>query len=248
MNSLNGVARLPSDTPITVVSTRTTDHLPRDGRRASAIPGGPATYIPIVLDDLHQPWTLLTGERTDVTVVHDATGEDYIIPALPRITLPTHAPSRIVVVSPIMQEVDAEQIASWDAHLFVDVQGFVRVANRRFQDVDKLFDLHRLIERSTVIKAGREEVARLTPGSQQALLGTPLLLTGGAAGATLIIDGLEHRIPAGHMEIDHAIGAGDMMLACFAVQVLRGASPVEAAHVASAYVNQVLKSRVNATG
>jgi len=248
VNSLNGVGRLPSDTSITIVSTRTTDHLPSDGRRASAIPGGPATYIPAVLDDLHQPWMLLTGERTDVTVVHDAAGEDYIIPALPHITLPLHAPSRVVIVSPIMQEVDAERLAEWDAHLFVDVQGFVRVPNTRFQDVDKLFDLHRLIERSTVIKAGREEVARLTPGSQQALHGTPLLLTGGAAGATLIIDGDEHRIPAGRMDIEHAIGAGDMLLACFAVQVLRGASPIEAAHVASAYVKQVLKSRMNATG
>ena len=183
-----------------------------------------------------------------MTLVNDAAGEDYIIPALPHIILPTYAPSKIVVVSPIMQEIDAERIASWDVHLFVDIQGFVRMPNKRFRDVDKLFDLHHLVERAAVIKAGREEVARLTPRSQQALRGTPLLLTGGAAGATLIIDGIEHRIPADHLDIEHAIGAGDMLLACFAVQILRGASPVEGAHIASAYVNQVLRSRMNATG
>lgn len=246
MTNCNDSAHRPHS-PIVIVSTRTRDWLPsRDGRPRIAVPGGPAHYIALALDRLGAPYTLMTGTVADVDVVATANGEAYIIPTLPPIPLPHQLTGSAVILSPIMQEIDAMALPPVDGILAIDLQGFVREPGVSSSNVRRRFPLGPLLRRCDLVKAAERELALLDSDSTDALAGTALLVTGGTRDARLVVDGCETRIPVRPVDVPYAIGAGDIFLAAMTWALIRQRDHVEAAEGAARFTETLLRERATA--
>ena len=228
---------------ITLVATRTTDHLPLADGSVRDIPGGPAYHTGRALDRLGCPYQLFTGAPSHADVVFGPHGEDYIIPAIPLIPLPPRFDTPAVILSPIMQEIDPERLPAYDGYTFVDLQGFVREPMKPFYTVNRHFSLVHLFTRCTLVKAAEAELARLDDASWEALESIVLVETHGSKGCIVRRGGRTTSIPASHVETEETIGAGDMFLAGIAVSMLDGAEPEDAAFKATAFVEGMLRSR-----
>ncbi|MGI8826956.1 MAG: PfkB family carbohydrate kinase [Chloroflexota bacterium] len=228
---------------VTLVSTRTVDCLPEDGRTPKEVPGGPAHYIGTALDQLGCPFTLVTGEVTSVQVVLDEMGEDYLIPRLPLIPLPRRFDTEAVILSPIMQEVDSGEVPEMSGLLAIDLQGFVREPMKPFRDVTRLFSLAHLLDRAGLVKAGEAEVERLDRPSRRALDSCTTMVTRGSRGIILRQRGRERKIAVSRVEAEQTIGAGDTLLAAMVVGLLDGFDVGEAALRASDFASRSLRER-----
>jgi ribokinase len=71
-----------------------------------------------------------------------------------------------------------------------------------------------------------------------------LVVTAGAAGATIIEPGGRSLVRSEHIPVDDPTGAGDVFFATFLAATLGGEKPAEAARSAADHVVQVLRSRV----
>ncbi len=109
----------------------------------------------------------------------------------------------------------------------LDVQGLVR-------DPDGKRDLPRLLSQVDVLQGSEEEFAALLEGEpleafvKRFGLGE-VLITRGARGATLLTAGTRHDVPAAPSTGRHLVGAGDVFLACYLLQRVRGTAPERAA-------------------
>jgi hypothetical protein len=229
---------------ITLVSTRTVDHLPLPGGSGVRdLPGGPATYIGDAFRRLGRPFTLITGELADVQVLPAGEGQEYLIPALPPIPLPDRLEGPAAVISPIIGEVRPERVPPADGLLVIDLQGFVRRPGVPTGESAGLFELSGLLQRAQVVKASQSELGRLTPESLAALDGVLLLDTLGARGLILRDGRRQHRISGRPVEAAHTIGAGDTLLAGFVDALLSGHGPGAAARQAMDFTEAVLRER-----
>src|SRR5437660_8821755 len=197
------------DPRVTLVATRTTDRLPLADGSVREIPGGPAYHTALALDRLDCAYVLFTGPCTDTDVVFGPHGEDYLIPALPTIPLPSRFQTPGVILSPIMQEIDPERLPSYDGYTFVDLQGFVREPMKPFYTVTRHFSLVGLFGRCTLVKAAEPELARLDADSREALERIILVETHGSKGCVVRHGGQATHVPASHVETEETIGAGD---------------------------------------
>lgn len=205
--------------------------------------GGPPSYIRPALRDLGWPCRVVTGVRATVEVIPGPDGEDYVVPLLPTIALPPclHAPA--IILSPIMHEIDIYHLPRFDGLVVADLQGFVRRPNVPSGALGHNVDLLPLLERVDVVKATPAELMALSAPSRQRLSAAVLLLTRGPAGAVVEYAGRTTAVPARPVSGVITIGAGDTFLACFTVEMLRGASPEDAGHAAARFTEGFLESR-----
>ena len=229
---------------VTLVSTNTRDTLTLPGGGRKTIPGGPAFYIGSALRRLGLQCDLLTGDVAEVEVISNPHGEEYIIPALPQIQLPTRVECEALILSPIVREIDANAVPHLDGLLVMDLQGFVREPGVSSGEVTTKFDLADLLARADVVKASESEVERLTPASRDALADTILLTTMGERGALVRCDGRECFVPAELVHTPYTIGAGDSYLAGFTAALLEGCPPVRAAEKAARFTEDILRQRI----
>jgi sugar/nucleoside kinase (ribokinase family) len=229
--------------PIILISTQTVDHLPLADGRVRDIAGGPATYIGDALRRLGRPFTLITGEHADVQVIPGDAGQEYVIPRLQPIELPSRLSCPACIISPIIGEVPPESIPPVDGLLVIDLQGFVRTPGMPTSHWSRQFDLAPLIKRSDVIKASPSELARITPASRAALTHTLLLETLGEDGLILHDGAGRVRVPAQPVSSAHTIGAGDTLLAAFVDGMLEGLPPPDAASRAVDFTETILRER-----
>lgn len=241
-----GVEReLSHPVKVILVSTRTLDRLPLpDGTGYRELPGGPAHYIGESLERLNCPYRLITGERAIVEVIPGPTGEEYVIPSLPHIPLPSVLRAPAVILSPIIGEIDPTRVPAVDGLLVIDLQGFVREPSRSTGESGRLFELAGLLERADIVKASSAELKRLSAESRAALKGCVVLNTRGAEGAMLLRGGARHFVAANPVDAPHTIGAGDAFLAAFVSAILNDHEPVGAAGEATSFVEKILRERI----
>lgn len=227
---------------ILLVSTHTIDRIHGRGPVRS-IPGGPAHYIGRALDRLGRRWRLITGEPVNVDAYAGPDGDEYVIPEIPFIALPPRLAAGAVILSPVLQEIDPLTVPPVDGLLVVDLQGFVRLPGISTATVDCTFDLAHLLVRADVVKAGSDEIERLTQQSREALRRTVVLETLGSRGA--VIHSGESRIDVPALPVPDAltIGAGDTYLAAFVDALLDRASLEEAGRFAARFTEAVLRER-----
>lgn len=230
---------------ITLVSTYTIDRiaLPDGGFRE--LPGGPAYYCGKALDRLRRPYDVVTGEIARVSVISRASGEEYIIPALPVIELPPRFDAAAVILSPIMGEVNPVNVPPAAGLVAIDLQGFVRQPGVPTGSGRRRYEIASLLARADFVKASPEELGRLTDTSGRALSGTWVLTTMGADGILLRRGRREVHIPVRPVRTTHTIGAGDIFLAAFVSAVLSGASPEDSAAKAARFTSAMLEERLN---
>jgi sugar/nucleoside kinase (ribokinase family) len=113
----------------------------------------------------------------------------------------------------------------------LDVQGLVREPHGKR-------DLPRLLPQVDVLQVSEEESGALLEGepleafAKRFGLGE-VLITRGALGATLLTAGTRYEVRAAPSTGRHRIGAGDVFLACYLLQRVRGAAPERAAEWAA---------------
>ena len=228
---------------VTLVSTNTRDTLTLPGGSRKTIPGGPALYIGAALRRLGLQCELLTGDVAEVEVISTPHGEEYVIPALPPIQLPTRLECAALILSPIVREIDPGAVPEVEGLLVLDLQGFVRVPGVSSGDVTTKFDLVDLLVRADVVKASESELGRLTDASRAALADSILLTTMGERGAVVRCKGRECFVPARLVQTPYTIGAGDSYLAGFTAALLDGCDPNQAAEKAARFTEAVLRQR-----
>lgn len=230
------------DTPeVILVSTLTVDKVPHPEGGFRDVPGGPGTYLGQALTVLGCGHHLITGERAIVRVQWTNGGEEYVIPALPPIPLPAPLEARAVILSPIMREIDPHGVPHVDGLLVIDLQGFVREPSRPSGTVSHVFELTDLLEKADIVKASREELARLTGSSRASLDNRILLETHGRHGTVVHVRGKACHVPARPVDVADTIGAGDSYLAAFVVSLIDGATPEDAAAFAARFTEDWLR-------
>jgi hypothetical protein len=228
---------------ITLISTRTCDVMTLPDGSTRRLPGGPAHYMGRAFERLGVPCDLITGELAHVTVLSTPHGEEYVIPALAEIPLPERLPST-TIMSPIVREINPHAVPPVDGLLIIDLQGFVREPGVSSGEVTARFELADLLARCDVVKAAEHELERLNDESRAALDGGILLTTLGERGALLRQRNREVYVPANPVRTPYTIGAGDTYVAAFAVALVRGCDPLEAAERAARFTEEVLRERM----
>jgi pfkB family carbohydrate kinase len=229
---------------VTLVATHTTDRVPMPDGGFVALPGGPAHYVGRALERLRCPYHLITGETVTVEVQRTPSGEQYVIPSLPLIPLPERLHGAAVILSPIMQEIEAVELPEIDGILIVDLQGFVRRPMQPTESEGEKFDLVHLFRRADFVKASEGELHRLDSRSLAALERRTLIITRGDRGAIVRRGGNQEMIPAEPVSATQTIGAGDSFLAAFARALVLGKGTIEAAHSAARFTEEVLRERL----
>jgi len=205
------------------------------------IPGGPARYAGAALERLGCRHQIVTGEVAHVDVLLDERGEQYVIPALPLISMPDPLPGDAAILSPIMREIDPDQVPRCDGILALDLQGFVREPLKPSGSRGQSVDLVGLLARADVVKASKDELSRLTEPSLRTLDKALLLETQGMRGAVLRHRGREEFVPACPVRAQLTIGAGDNFLAAFVYHLVRGCGPLAACVSAARFTEEFLR-------
>ncbi|MGH2441598.1 MAG: PfkB family carbohydrate kinase, partial [Chloroflexota bacterium] len=218
--------------------------LPLPDGRIREIPGGPATYIGGALRRLGFACRMITGEHVLVDVLRGDHGEEYVIPAIPKIALPPTFDTEAVILSPIIREIDPDAVPEVKGMLVLDLQGFVRQPGRSSAEAAGEYELGSLLRRASVVKASPNELERLTEASRQAMPSTCLLvITHGVEGLTVRFDGGEQFLPALPIRAPYTIGAGDTLLAGIVTGLLQKRPPLEAVERSMRFTEVVLKER-----
>ena len=203
---------------ITVISSYARDVV-RDGTRIEVREGGPARFITELLMRYQKPYELLTGDR--ITVQIDLSREESLVSSDARIA---HTAIKTpVLVSTILREFD---LPSLRVPYAVDIQGYVR-------DGTTLGGKKRLSEPALksawLVKGTRREFAFvdrrfLAPHAT-------LLITDGSRGFE--VQGTKRfYLKADRIDASDTIGAGDTLFASFALGLLDGMCPYDAARQA----------------
>ncbi len=237
---------------ITLVSTHTRDHMPStSGQGTVEMPGGPAHYIGQALERLNWPYRLITGQVPIVEVIPRPEGEEYIIPPIERIPLPSRLEGDAVVLSPVIGEIDAAAVPPTEGMLVIDVQGFVREPSKPSGTASRRFNLRDLFRRAAIVKGAHHELALLDDESRAELKNIVLITTRGRHGSVVRDCGREHLVPARYIPITNTVGAGDTYLAGFVCAFLGGCSAaeagVEAARFTETFLEERLRSEESAT-
>lgn len=202
---------------------------------------GPARYLNETLSRLAVPFTVYVGARpADVRIDVVDGVECGRIERVDPISVPTPLTADASIVSTLLDEFPINRLPDLPGLVALDVQGFVRSpgGGRRMWSLDPaawpLLD---------VVKAAEYELPFLPDAfirSQQLRI---LFITRGARGATLWDHGTPHDIAAKPVDVPHALGAGDALLAAFVVRTLRGMAAPDAGRFAAQVVHDMLVER-----
>lgn len=215
--------------PITVVSTYTIDVLLNErGEHLEVDEAGPARFISNALEGEDLPFSLIAGKPMTVEILVTANGEFGKIPdRSPRQRIPALV-SDWVILSTVLNEWDMFSIKKWPAHLFVDLQGFVRNGSNFGQkqqwDEIGLFD-----SKIFCLKGTREEFEYIPKCVLEQQKQRMMVITDGSESIELFYRGRPFRIPVQRMiGLKNTIGAGDTLIACLVAAMYKGNNPVEA--------------------
>lgn len=239
-----GEMRVTHEPCITIVSTHTIDRVAApSGNGMVEVPGGPAWYIGQALERLDFRYQVITGQTVFAEVVPACDGEEYVIPELEPIPLPSRLEGDAVILSPVMHEIDALALPPAEGFMVADLQGFVREPNKRQSQTRGVFHLAKLIRRCEVIKGNVEEVALLDEETRRELEKTLLLVTHARKGAVVRKDGEEYVVKGRAVATSNTTGAGDTFLGAFVAYLLWGNEPAEAATKAVRFTETFLRER-----
>jgi sugar/nucleoside kinase (ribokinase family) len=241
VNSLAGGSG--DERSITLVSTHTIDEISGPDGHTQRRPGGPAHYVGAALDRLGFRYKLITGSRPRVQVISDIDGEQYLIPAIPPIALPTTIECCAAILSPVIGEIEPGTVPAVDGLLVVDVQGFVREPGVPSGRVSRKFDLSSVISRADVVKAGERELGLLDTRSKKLLGRTTFIETRGSRGAVIHLGARSYTVGVREVREVDTIGAGDTFLAAFVVAILKGADELAAGESAGRFTSEILTER-----
>ena len=232
------------EVPVTIVSSYTVDRSRMPDGTVEEKPGGPAHYCAEALRRLGCEYQVITGRRAIAEVVSSREGESYLISPLPHIQIPTPIPGDAVILSPVMREIDPDNLPDSSGSLFIDLQGFVREPGVFSGKERGKVDLTCLVRRAEVIKASERELSRLDALSVDALKGVTLLLTRGRIGVEIRKGRKTKLIPAIPVDCPDTIGAGDLFLASFVYFCLQSNSQIRACESAMRVTEEMLAERI----
>jgi sugar/nucleoside kinase (ribokinase family) len=209
------------------------------------------------LATLGLPATLAAGgETTSFSFAYDAAGTRTMnVDAIGEPWRTDEPPSMLLRgvewlhVAPLLRsDFDAaalERLGS-GRRLLLDAQGLVRVPKPGPLTLDDDFDRD-VLRRVSILKVSEEEAEVLAGGDHDALadLGVPeVVLTLGARGSVVIVNGRAEAIPARPVEdADDPTGAGDAFASAYLAARTGGHAPASAARRATALVAAVLLGR-----
>jgi sugar/nucleoside kinase (ribokinase family) len=138
-------------------------------------------------------------------------------------------------------------LAARGHRISLDGQGLVRVPRLGPLRLDDEFD-HRLLDPIEVLKLSQEEADALAGGPFDTPTATRLgiaevLVTFGAGGCDLYLDGDRNHIPARAVEDVHTTGTGDAFMVSYLADRAGGVAPLVAAMRASEMVADLLEAR-----
>ncbi|MFL5363521.1 MAG: PfkB family carbohydrate kinase, partial [Myxococcales bacterium] len=227
----------------------------KDGTERTEL-GGAAAYASAVLlaarvdfrvaahvgDDFRyvvpKPPRVVAGARTTV-FIEDYRGDDRtgtLVSAAPPLEPADLGDARCQVgmACAIAGEIGAgtlERLRELSGLLIADAQGFVRGFDARGRVFHRAPEpaLRQQIDRLDWLKLSRSETEALDPHA----LRCGAIVTDGGRGCVVLWEGREVQVPAFTASEVDPTGAGDCFLAGFAVGLLRGRDPIEAARFAS---------------
>ncbi len=140
-----------------------------------------------------------------------------------------------------------QALAARGHRISLDGQGLVRVPRLGPLRLDDEFD-HRLLDPIEVLKLSQEEADALAGGPFDTPTATRLgiaeiLVTFGAGGCDLYLDGERNHIPARAVEDVHTTGTGDAFMVSYLADRAGGVAPLVAAMRASEMVADILETR-----
>lgn len=186
-----------------------------------------------------------TGGRRTLTV--DAISDPWTVADVEEAAIDTDW----VHVSPLLRsDFPSPVLASVAAaghRISYDGQGLVRLPKLGSLQLDDEFD-RALLREVTVLKLNGEEAAALaggefTPAIAERLGVPEILVTFGAKGCDLYLDGEKTYIPARPIADVHTTGTGDVFMVSYLADRAEGALPVAAARAASSVVADLLERR-----
>ncbi len=132
-----------------------------------------------------------------------------------------------------------ETVATLSGFTGLDVQGLVR-------EPKATPDLPKLLAHVDVLQVSEEELGALLEG--ESLEGfarrfdlAEVLVTRGARGASLLTREARYEVPALESSGRHRIGAGDVFLACYLLQRVRGSTP----HAAAGFATRACAEKID---
>jgi 1D-myo-inositol 3-kinase len=222
----------------------------RLGRRAAVLTrAGPDQALEEQLpgvEVLHLPSPLTTTFEN----VYGPDGRQQIIHAVADPLLCTDVPAEwrqtpIVLLGPLVREIDPEMVACFNGLIGVTPQGWMRQWDESGRVSSRSWDsAASVLPTVDVLVLSREDLGGdLTPLQEYVRLCRIVVLTTGWQGATVFVGGEKHEVPA---RVTHEVdptGAGDVFTAAFLVRLEETGDPLLAARfanvVASFSVEQV---------
>ena len=207
-----------------------------EDREALVLPvarlGTPVRYVP--------------GESTATfRIAYEGDRRSMVIEAIGDVWLPDDVPRlrdevRWVHVAPLARsDFPAETLAriARGRRVSFDGQGLVRAAEVGELRLDNAYD-PAMLEHLQVVKLSDEEAEAL--GDPTALPVPEVIVTHGARGATVYLDGVAQRVPAFEIASDNPTGAGDAFAIAYVAARSRGLPPLAAARRATPIVAEML--------
>ncbi len=229
---------------ITLLATYSTDRLiNKDGGLINEQAGGPALFISSVLKNEDVEFDSISPEPVIVEILTTENRELGRIPNPPKL-LQVNFPgikSPAIIISTLLNEIDLENISSFQGQVFLDIQGYVR-DGRDFGKKKYWRPTEEIIDTVSCLKATTEETKYIDPKFLEELKNKMLLVTHGSNGSTLYCQGKKYIArPKKVISTDNTIGAGDTLFAYFVSQLIQGKSPFDSLECATTKTSEFLK-------
>jgi len=193
------------------------------GQVLSTQEGGPALFISQAFQAENVPHRSFENEKLVVEILVTKTGEFGKVPIRPKVAQPK--PGELTdwtIISTVLDEWDLFSAENLPAHLFLDLQGYVRDGDdfgkkKYWKQIGKLGD------KIFCIKSTREEMAYIPDGVLKDQKNRLLVITDGSKGTEIFSQGIRYRIPTKAIKkLKNTIGAGDTFLAYFVASLYKG--------------------------
>ena len=237
---------ITSKPSISLISTATVDiFMDKQETVLASAEGGPALFLGRALAEERVPYDTCNGELLKVEILVTADGEFGRIPVVPApMPIKQEVLSDWTIVSTVLEEWQFVSDVDLPAHLFVDLQGFVR-DGQNFGG-KKQWDISpKLAGQIFCMKGTAEEVRYLPPAVLADQKRRLLLITHGKDGVELFAKGKRQHFAAEQIPgLKHTVGAGDTLFGHFIAGLYKGATPEAALKQALRRVARFLKRKL----
>ncbi len=227
---------------INVWSSYSLDRLINEqGEEYATQAGGPALFIQCVFEQEDIQFNVNSGKRLDVEILVKSYGEFGRVPDAPPVQNIDAKQSDWAIVSTILDE--WRLVEPLPDRLFVDMQGYIRDGSD-FGKKQSCKMINRLAGKIFCLKGTKEEINYLSKFALERQKERILLVTDGSREVELFYSGNFRSFPVNKIAgLTDAIGAGDTLLAYFAVSLNRGGSPEAATQYAIKRTETFLRTK-----